>query len=90
MKIAKGVSRSSATITPLLKGDKCVLIKHHGTVAFIREGEPLRKNDGDDKFILHPHDLVQFDEVVQMVAGAAALTAVLEGDQGGYVTYRFE
>lgn len=83
-------NRGSKEQTTLQKGDKATLITHHGTVAFSRDGEALRKHDGDDKFLLKPHDLCQFDECMEMVAGAAGLTAVLESDENGLVTYRFE
>ena len=90
MRISNGASRSGTRVTPLKKGDKCMLNKRHGTVAFTRNNDPLFNDSGDDKFLLHLSDLVQFNEVMKMVAGAARLKAVFESDKSGYVTYRFE
>jgi hypothetical protein len=76
--------------TNLQRGDTAMWITHHGTVAFLRGGEPLRTEDGDDKFLLKPHNFMQFDECMRMVAGAVGLTAVHEGERDGLVFYRFE
>lgn len=82
---------SKGVPTTLQKGDKCVWYKNHGTVGFGRSGsQVLRRRNGDDKFLLKPANLIQFNECVQMVAEAAGLTAILVSDGDELVTYRFE
>jgi hypothetical protein len=61
-----------------------------GTVAFFRGGTTLRRDDGDDKYLLRPRNLIQLDQCMTMVAEAAGLRAVLESAANGLVTYGFE
>ncbi len=82
---------SKGVPTTLQKGDKCVWYKNHGTVGFGRSGgQTLRRRDGDDKFLLKPVNLIQFNECVQMVAEVAGLTAILVSDKDDLTTYRFQ
>lgn len=37
--------------TTLQDGDVLVVTERHGTVGFVRNGNPLRRKEGDDKFI---------------------------------------
>ena len=65
MKILDQSSNSSIKTklqkTKLQKGDHCVWRKKDGTVAFHRDGTPLRRSDNeDDKFLIEPTHAVQF------------------------------
>lgn len=37
--------------TALQDGDVLVVTERHGTVGFVRNGTPLKRKEGDDKFI---------------------------------------
>ncbi|GEM_PF-4981979 len=79
--------------TTLKKGDRCVWYKNHGTVSLLRGASRLLQSSGerkrDDKFVVRPHDLLAFSEIVQMLAEATGLTPVLEGERGTVVSYCF-
>ncbi|HEY4511610.1 MAG TPA: hypothetical protein VJH55_02095 [Candidatus Paceibacterota bacterium] len=80
--------------TKLQKDDQCVWVRHHGTAFFRRGGTTLRRDNGDDKFLIKPLDLLSFAEIVAMIAESHGLKATLESVENssansGSVTYRF-
>jgi hypothetical protein len=86
--LAESDSRPMAS--KLKKGDKCTWLKRDGTIVFTRGCQALRTEDGDDKFILYPQNLAQFDVVMEIVGQITGLKPVLEGDYENRVVYRFE
>lgn len=77
--------------TTLKEGDCCVWNKAHGTVCIRRGAENLHNEGGDDKYLIRPNNLLEFQEICTLLASVVdpRFATELESEEGHLVTYRF-